>query len=77
MVRRAINKVQVTKYWKPLATQYNSLPMNKKVNPDLDDYVTGRAIKGLFVLIANEERKIRKDPAARITELLRRVFGKQ
>jgi len=75
VVRRAINKVQVTKYWSPLASNYNRVPFVKKVNPDLDTYVTDRAIKGLFVLIANEEKKIRKDPAARVTDLLRRVFG--
>lgn len=75
VVRRAINKVQVTKHWKPLATRYNQVPFAKPVNPDLDAYVTDRALKGLFILIANEEKKIRKNPAARVTELLRRVFG--
>lgn len=75
VVRRAINKVQVTKYWNPLASNYNRMPFVTKVNPDLDEYVTDRAIKGLFVLVADEEKRIRKDPAARVTELLRRVFG--
>lgn len=75
VVKRAINKVQVTKYWNPLASKYNRMPLVKKVNPDLDAYVTDRALKGLFKLIAQEEKKIRKDPAARVTELLRRVFG--
>ena len=54
---------------------YNQVPFVKPVNPDLDAYVTDRALKGLFILIANEEKKIRKNPAARVTELLRRVFG--
>lgn len=75
VVKRAIDKVQVTKYWNPIATNYNRMPFVTKVNPDLDAYVTDRAIKGLFTLIAKEEKKIRKDPAARVTELLRRVFG--
>ena len=75
IVRRAINKVQVTKYWNPIAKNYNRMPMVQKVNPDLDAYVTDRALKGLFKLIAQEEKKIRKDPAARVTDLLRRVFG--
>jgi hypothetical protein len=75
VVKRAIDKVQVTKYWNPLAGNYNRMPFVKKVNPDLDAYVTDRALKGLFKLIAQEEKKIRKDPAARVTELLRRVFG--
>jgi len=75
VVKRAINKVQVTKYWNPIASNYNRMPFVQKVNPDLDEYVTDRALKGLFKLIAQEEKKIRKDPAARVTDLLRRVFG--
>lgn len=75
VVKRAINKVQVTKYWNPIASNYNRMPLVQKVNPDLDAYVTDRALKGLFKLIAREEKKIRKDPAARVTDLLRRVFG--
>ncbi len=75
VVKSAINRVGVTKYWNPLASRYNQLPMVTKVNPDLDRYVTERALKGLFTLIAAEELKIRKDPAARVTDLLRRVFG--
>ena len=42
---------------------------------DLSDYVTGKALDGLFALVAEEEAKIRKDPAARTTELLERIFG--
>jgi hypothetical protein len=47
----------------------------KKVNPNLDDYVTQRAIDGLFKLVAQEETKIRKDPAARVSDILKKVFG--
>ena len=47
------------------------------MDPDLDAYVTQKAIDGLFVLVADEEQKIRKDPLARTTELLKRVFGAQ
>jgi hypothetical protein len=75
VVRQAIEKVGVTKFWSPLVNKYNQVPFVKKVNPSLDDYVTERAISGLFKLIANEERKIRQDPAARVTDILRRVFG--
>lgn len=75
IVEQSMQKVQVTKYWKPLATKYNQLPMTQKVNPDLEKYVTDKAIEGLFKMIADEEIKIRKDPAARITELLKSVFG--
>jgi hypothetical protein len=76
VVKAAIEKVSVTKYWSPLVSAYNVLPGVKKQNPDLDDYVTNRAINGLMVLIADEEIKIRKDPMARVTDLLKRVFGK-
>lgn len=75
VVKEAIEKVKVTSYWNPLVTAYNKLPGVKKQNPDLDKYVTNKAINGLMVLIADEETKIRKDPAARVTDLLKKVFG--
>jgi len=76
IVKESINKVQVTKYWNPLITSYNKIPFVKKLNPDLEDYVTQKAIDGLFMLVAQEEYKIRKDPAARVTDILKKVFGK-
>lgn len=75
IVKEAITKVNVTAYWKPLVTAYNKLPGVKKQNPDLDAYVTGKAINGLMTLIADEEAKIRKDPVAQVTDLLKKVFG--
>lgn len=77
-VGAAIQKVELTKHWEPLATKYNQLTMltgGEKVNPDLEDYVTKGAIKGLFTLIADEEGKIRKDPLARVNDILKKVFG--
>lgn len=75
IVGRAIEKVELTKYWKPLASKYNALPGVTPVNSDLNAYVTERAISGLFKLVANEEKKIRTNPAARVTDLLKKVFG--
>lgn len=75
VIQASLKKVQITKYWNPLFTKYNKLPMVKKVNPSLDDFVTQRAIEGLFKLVAEEEGKIRKDPAARINDILKKVFG--
>ncbi len=75
VVKEAVAKVKVTSYWQPLATAYNKLPGVKKQNPNLDEYVTNKAINGLMVLIADEEIKIRKDPMARVTDLLKKVFG--
>lgn len=75
IVKAALDKVEVTKYWKPIITKYNKIPFVKKQNPDLTAYVTDRAIAGLFTLIAEEELKIRKDPAARVTDILQKVFA--
>jgi hypothetical protein len=75
IVKEAIAKAKVTSYWNPLVTKYNKLPGVKKQNPNLDDYVTKKAANGLFILIADEEAKIRKDPMARVTDLLKKVFG--
>lgn len=74
-VTEAINKVKVTSYWTPLVNKYNMIPNVKKQNPDLNAYVTDKAINGLMTLIANEETKIRQDPAARVTDILKKVFG--
>jgi len=75
VVKASINKVQLTKYWNPLVTNYNKVPFVTKMNPNLDDYVTQKAIEGLFTLVAQEEAKIRKDPAARVSDILKKVFG--
>ncbi len=77
VIQNALNKVNATKYYSDIVTRYNQLPMVQKVNPDLDDYATDRAIEGLFLMIAKEEKNIRENPVARTTELLRRVFGSQ
>ena len=74
-VKNAITKVEVTKYWTPLATTYNKIPFVEKQNPDLDSYVTNLAAQGLFKLVRDEEAKIRKDPLTRATDILKKVFG--
>ena len=78
IVESATKEVALAEYWSPLAGAYNKAGMltgAKAVDPDLDGYVTQKAIDGLFLLVAEEEARIRKDPAARTSELLRRVFG--
>lgn len=75
VVKEAIEKIKVTAYWTPLVTTYNKIPGVKKQNPDLNNYVCTKAINGLMILIADEEAKIRKDPMARVTDLLKKVFG--
>jgi hypothetical protein len=75
IIKNAIETVQLTSYWNPLVTKYNSIPLVNKVNPDLEDYITTKALDGLFISIAKEEDMMRKIPQARATELLKRVFG--
>ncbi len=75
VVKDAISKVQVTKYWNPVINTYNKIPFIEKQNPNLEDYITTKAMDGLFIMIEKEEKKIRKDPLARVTDILKRVFG--
>ena len=77
-VKAAISKVKLTEYWNPIISKYNgamTLTGGEKINPDLDQYITERAITGLFKLVEIEENKIRKDPMARVTDILVKVFG--
>jgi hypothetical protein len=78
VVKSAVEAVEVTKYWNPIVSAYNKttwLTGEKAVNPDLDKYITQKALDGMFVLIAKEELKIRRDPVARVTDILKKVFG--
>ena len=75
IIERALNTVNATKYYEDMSSQYNRIPFVTKVETDLTKYVTERAIDGLFILVAQEEEKIRKDPLERTTELLQRVFS--
>lgn len=76
VIQGSLDKVNATKYWSDVFTVYNRLPTTQqKVNTDLVAYVTERALNGLFVTIADEENKIRSNPAARVTEILKKVFG--
>ena len=75
VIKDALEQVEVTKYWNPLINTYNQIPFVTKLNPDLDEYVLDKTLDGLFITLAAEEAKIREDPAARITDLLKRVFG--
>jgi hypothetical protein len=75
IIQTSLDNVNATKYWTDLITIYNKIPLVKKMNPNLSEYVTQKAIDGLFIMIAKEELKIRKDPMARTSDLLKRVFG--
>lgn len=76
IVDSTLRKNNATRYYTDLVTTYNRLPMVQKVNPNLTEYATNRAVDGLFLLVAQEEKKIRENPVARVTDLLKRVFGR-
>jgi len=77
IIINSLNKFGALDYYKSAVDKYNSIPLVDKLNPRLDDYVTNKALDGLFSMVASEELKIRKNPAARVTDLLKRVFAKQ
>lgn len=74
-IQASLDKTGTPALWKKVTTTYNKVPLVKPVNTDLTDYVTGKALDGLFVMVAQEEAKIRKNPAAQTTSVLQKVFG--
>lgn len=74
VIETSLAKTEATKYWKDLFTAYNRFSKDP-VNTDLTAYVTERALAGLFLQIGQQEQKIRKDPAAQVTDILKKVFG--
>lgn len=75
VIEQSLSKVNATTYWRDVFTAYNKLS-KQPVNTDLATYVTERSMAGVFYSIGQEEQKIRKDPAAQVTDLLKKVFAK-
>lgn len=75
IIKSSLDKVNATKYYGDMVNKYNSIPLVKKINPDLTGYVTMKATNALFDLVAKEEQNIRHNFAARTTDLLKKVFG--
>ncbi len=76
VIDEALQKTGATKHWKTVFETYNKLPTTfKKINTDLSGYVTDKALTGLFYQVAIEEQQIRKNPAARVNDILKKVFG--
>jgi len=75
IVRQAMGEVGVTKSYQDLEQSARSVPFAGAFSFDLDQYVTDKALDGLFLMVAEEEKKIRQDPVARTTDLLKKVFG--
>ena len=76
IVSSSMDEVGVTHNYKEMMNKYGSIPFVEKETLDLDHYVTNKALEGLFQMVGQEEKKIRTDPAARVTELLKNVFSK-
>ena len=77
VIKNSFTKVDADKVWKEIITKYNSIPLVKKVNPDLTDYTTNKAMEGVFKMIAVEEKDIRTNLASRSSDLLKKVFALQ
>jgi hypothetical protein len=76
LVHSAMSEVGVTRSYQELDAKVRTIPFAEKLSFDLDDYVTNKGLDGLFFMVAEEERRIREDPAARVTDLLKEVFGR-
>ncbi|MDA8077721.1 MAG: DUF4197 domain-containing protein [Nitrospiraceae bacterium] len=76
VISSSVNEVGAARSYKEMMGKYESIPFMDKKSLDLDHYVTNKALDGLFHMVGREEKKIRTDPAARVTDLLKTVFGK-
>lgn len=77
VIKNSFAKVGADKIWSQIITKYNAVPLVKKVNPDLTDYTTTKALEGVFKMIAIEEKSIRTNVSARTSTLLQNVFAMQ
>ena len=75
IIKQVLDETHTTEAWSEMMNAYNKLPFVQHVNTDLPDYVTHKAIDGLFYMIAKEEAQIRKDPMGQASELIKKVFG--
>jgi len=76
IISTSMDEVGATRSYKNMMSRYESIPFMDKQSLDLDHYVTNKSLDGLFYMVGQEEKKIRTDPAARVTDLLKTVFGK-
>lgn len=77
IIQNSFQKVGADKIWENLITKYNNIPLTNNVNPDLTQYVTGEALKGVFTMVEVEEKEIREKVSSRTSDLLKRVFALQ
>jgi len=77
VIKNSFAKVGADKVWTNIINKYNAIPLVKKVNPDLTDYTTNKAMEGVFKMVAVEEKNIRTDLNSRTSDLLKKVFALQ
>ena len=77
IVKDTMGQVGVTRQFQDINNKLSSIPLADKASVDIDQYVTDKSLDGLFFMLAGEEKKIRQDPAARVTDILKKVFGGQ
>ena len=77
VIQKSLDEVNARTYWKKIVTAHNKIPFAKKVNPELDQYVNGKALDGMFSLVEEKELDIRKNQSSRTSDLLKKVFAKQ
>lgn len=77
VVKNSLSKVGADKVWANIIAKYNAIPLVSKVNPDLTDYVTDKAMDGVFKMISVEEKSIRTNLSSRTSDLLKQVFALQ
>ncbi|MEL6866096.1 MAG: DUF4197 domain-containing protein [Bacteroidota bacterium] len=77
VIQASLDKFNARDYWRKAVNAHNKIPLTKKANPELDDYVTKQALLGMFSLIQKKEEDIRKNQSSRTSDLLKKVFAKQ
>ncbi|OIQ17252.1 MAG: hypothetical protein BM557_08545 [Flavobacterium sp. MedPE-SWcel] len=77
VVAKSLDKVGANKVWATIIKKYNAIPLTGNINPDLTDYVTNKALEGVFTMIAVEEKEIRSNLSSRTSDLLKKVFALQ
>ncbi|MBK8298297.1 MAG: DUF4197 domain-containing protein [Saprospiraceae bacterium] len=77
IITESMEKVGAIQVWSSAVSKYNQIPFVKKANPDMTDYVTRKALEGLFKKIEEEEKDIRHNLSSRTSDLLKKVFSKQ
>ena len=77
VIQKSLDEVNAREYWRSVVQTYNKIPFVKRINPELDEYVTQKGLDGMYALIEKKELDIRENQASRTSDLLSKVFAKQ